>query len=493
MKKTIFCIIACLMVMAGCAGVRAPATVIAADPAPAAKENSFVTEKEAVTEPAEPRLIAAPPAGMDLDAAIKEAAAQMEENLPQGTKAALISLASSSAQLSEYVLNRLEAAVVRGKKLVVVDRANLDKVRAEQGFQLSGEVDDNSAKAIGKLVGAGAIVTGSFVNLGDVYGLSLKAINMETAEVAVSYPADIAKSTRIETLLASGGGAGTGTQTAQRGNTGGTTTAPAARAPAQPAAAAPPASAEKSYKAGDKGPAGGIIFYSTDVAYTAPAPVDREYHAGQNGPAGGVVFYPVTYTQPDLKVDREYQAGQNGPAGGVVFYPVAYTQTTPKVDREDQIGDTGPAGGIIFYVNPQAGEWKYLEAAPASTEFKRNWGLYGKNITTDVVVGAGKQNTKVIATALENGGEIGAAMLCVDLEIGGCKDWFLPSKAELNLMYRNLVLKNLGSFKSEWYWSSSQADNDRAWFQNFANGEQSSGGYSYYKSATFTVRAIRQF
>jgi hypothetical protein len=459
MKKMIFFIVACLMAMTGCAGVRAPATVMATDPAPAANANSVAAEKETVREPAEPRLIAAPPAGMDLDAAIREAAAQMEENLPQETKAALISLASSSTQFSEYVLNRLEAAVVRGKKLVVVDRANLDKVRAEQGFQLSGEVDDNSATAIGKLVGAGAIVTGSFVNLGDVYGLSLKAINLETAEVAVSYPADIIKSTRIETLLASGGGAGAGTQTAQRGNAGRNTTVPAA----PPASAAQP-SASPAYKIGDKGPAGGTIFYESSVsrADTTPPPVNREY-----------------------------QAGQNGPAGGVVFYPVAYTQTNPKVDREYRIGDTGPAGGVIFYVNPQAGDWKYLEAAPASTEFKRNWGLYGKNITTDVVVGAGKQNTKVIAAALENGGEIGAAVLCVDLESGGYKDWFLPSKAELNLMYRNLALKNLGSFKSERYWSSSQAENDKAWFQHFENGEQST--YNYNKSSTLTVRAIRQF
>jgi hypothetical protein len=147
--------------------------------------------------------------GMDLDAAIKAAATQMGENLPGETKVAIVSVASSSAQLSEYIISRLEAALVNGKKLVVVDRANLDKIRAEQGFQLSGEVDDSSAKSIGKLLGAGAIVTGSFADLGDVYSLTLKAINIETATVAVSYPADIAKSTRIATLLANGGGAGT--------------------------------------------------------------------------------------------------------------------------------------------------------------------------------------------------------------------------------------------------------------------------------------------
>jgi hypothetical protein len=165
---------------------------------------------------------------MDLDAAILEAAAQMGENLPANTEVALVSVASTSAQFSEYVISRLEVALVGGRKLVVVDRANLDKIKAEQGFQLSGEVDDNSAKEIGKILGAGAIVTGSFINLGDMYGLSLKAINMKTAAIAVSYPADITKSTRIETLLATGGGGGsggTGTRTAQTPRASGSTTA----------------------------------------------------------------------------------------------------------------------------------------------------------------------------------------------------------------------------------------------------------------------------
>jgi hypothetical protein len=214
--------------------------------------------------------------GMDLDAAIRDAAAQMGENLPGGTKVALVSVASSSTQFSEYVISRLEAALVSGKKLVVVDRANLDKVREEQGFQLSGEVDDDSAKSIGKLLGAGAIVTGAFADLGDVYSLTLKAINIETATVAVSYPADIAKSTRIETLLASGGGAG-GAQTAQRGNTSGNTTAQAA----------PPV---PTYKIGDTGPAGGLIFYDKGnntggwrYLEAAPVDIDRKLYATEEG------------------------------------------------------------------------------------------------------------------------------------------------------------------------------------------------------------------
>jgi len=193
-------------------------------------------------------------AGMDLDAAIKEAATQMTTRIPSGTMVALVSLASPSTAFSTQVLTRLESAIVNSGKLVVVDRANLDKIRAEQGFQLSGEVDDESAKSIGKLLGAGAIITGSLTDLGDVYSLVLKAINIKTATVAVSYLADLTKTTRIETLLATRDGAGLG----------GTATAASASRPstaAQTQPVAPKAPPTPTYSIGDTGPGGGIIFY----------------------------------------------------------------------------------------------------------------------------------------------------------------------------------------------------------------------------------------
>ncbi|MDR2601896.1 MAG: penicillin-binding protein activator LpoB [Spirochaetaceae bacterium] len=212
MKMMVFCIIPLIMILMGCAS-----------------SGTAVAERGGNSP------------GMNLDAAIREAAAQMEAKIPSNTMVALVSVASPSTAFSTQVLTRLESSIISSGKLVVVDRANLDKVREEQGFQLSGEVDDESAKSIGKLLGAGAIVTGSLADLGDAYSLTLKAINIETATVSVSYLADLAKTTRIETLLASGGGAA-GMQTAQRGNTGENTVAQAPAAPQTPV-----------YKIGDAG------------------------------------------------------------------------------------------------------------------------------------------------------------------------------------------------------------------------------------------------
>ncbi|GHV72254.1 hypothetical protein AGMMS49928_28680 [Spirochaetia bacterium] len=259
MKKMAFCIVPLIMAIMGCASGGAP--VAGAERTPVAATNST---------PAAETIVGSSP-GMDLDAAIREAAVQMETKIPAKTMIALVSVASPSTAFSSQVLTRLESAIVSSGKLVVVDRANLDKVREEQGFQLSGEVDDNSAKAIGKLLGAGAIVTGTLTDLGDVYSLTLKAINIDTALVTVSYLADLSKSARVETLLASKGGAasgGTAVVSASGGQPG--RTSAQAATPTPPVPAAPPAApvappvpppAPVVYKIGDTGPAGGLVFY----------------------------------------------------------------------------------------------------------------------------------------------------------------------------------------------------------------------------------------
>jgi hypothetical protein len=82
-----------------------------------------------------------------------------------------------------------------------------------------------------------------------------------------------------------------------------------------------------------------------------------------------------------------------------------------------------------------------------------------------------------------------AAQVCAGMNYKGFKDWFLPSKDELNLMYKNLKQKGLGNFSDNWYWSSSQANGNGAWNQNFRNGYQDGG----LKNTAYSVRAIRAF
>lgn len=158
--------------------------------------------------------------------------------------------------------------------------------------------------------------------------------------------------------------------------------------------------------------------------------------------------------------------------------------------------DTGPAGGLIFYVNPYADRdgWKYLEAAPASTQWTdTEWGKQGTVVGTGTGIGTGKLNTELIIAVLNTApAQSGrAAQLCDALSEGGYDDWFFPSKDEVYQMYRNLVCYDVGGFYDNFYWTSSERDADSAYQRYLENGSGASQGN--LKDGNWCVRAVRAF
>jgi hypothetical protein len=155
-----------------------------------------------------------------------------------------------------------------------------------------------------------------------------------------------------------------------------------------------------------------------------------------------------------------------------------------------KIGDIGPAGGWIFYdKGSYTGGWRYLEAAPRDAG-EALWGPGGEDINgTGTAVGSGKRNTQLLLEVLRQAGAAGmAAHLCTAFEAGGFKDWFLPSKDELDLMYKNLKSKGLGNFQIKTYLSSSEYGAGHAWCQYFDDGRQ----FLSYSNRDY-VRAVRAF
>jgi len=150
------------------------------------------------------------------------------------------------------------------------------------------------------------------------------------------------------------------------------------------------------------------------------------------------------------------------------------------------IGDTYQ-GGVVFYLDGNGGG---LIAAP-SDQSSAAWGCYGQSIGgTSSAVGTGAANTTAIVSGCSESAI--AARICADLTLGGYTDWFLPSKDELNQMYINkTTLEGVSGFTafSDYYWSSTEYDNDFAWFQYFSFG----GQYVTEKYFTGSVRAVRAF
>ena len=114
-----------------------------------------------------------------LDNAIYRAAEMLMESIPSSSVLAVLSMATNNPRQANDVIEELTYVLVQSRKYKVVDRSSLDKVREESNFQVSGDVDDNSAVSIGKLLGANIIITGS---VGDGR-LRAKALNVQTAEI----------------------------------------------------------------------------------------------------------------------------------------------------------------------------------------------------------------------------------------------------------------------------------------------------------------------
>jgi hypothetical protein len=95
---------------------------------------------------------------------------------------AIVSVSSSSHDISQFIADEIEVELLRNK-CIVIDRGSLDKIREEQRFQLSGEVDEQSAVSIGKIAGAKVVIIGSISGTGSLRRLRLRALNTENARV----------------------------------------------------------------------------------------------------------------------------------------------------------------------------------------------------------------------------------------------------------------------------------------------------------------------
>ena len=67
--------------------------------------------------------------------------------------------------------------------ILLVDREDLDKVLEEQGMNISGIVDSNSAVKVGNIIGAKILVTGSVLKAGSSQYLVAKIIGTESTRV----------------------------------------------------------------------------------------------------------------------------------------------------------------------------------------------------------------------------------------------------------------------------------------------------------------------
>jgi len=191
MKIKYIAIIAALIALAGCAST--PPTQPEPTPAPTP-----------VSQPAQPQTPAVsqlPDGAIELDDAIREASDYLNDNVPGGNMIVVLNIQSVSEPLSDYVIDELIANTVNDRVFLAVDRQQLDLIRAEHDFQLSGSVDEKLAVSIGRFFGAQTIVSGRVRKLGDRYRMTISALDVETAQIQGQYNRNNITGQRITELM----------------------------------------------------------------------------------------------------------------------------------------------------------------------------------------------------------------------------------------------------------------------------------------------------
>jgi TolB-like protein len=137
---------------------------------------------------------------LTIDAALNNSTSYFSSRITAKTKVVVLNFSSKWPDLSDYIIEELIGYIVNEGKLTVVDRQNLESIRKEMDFQLSGEVSDETAQSIGKKLGAQTIMSGSITAIGNAYRLRIRAISVETAEIIGMQNVDVAQDSRTAAL-----------------------------------------------------------------------------------------------------------------------------------------------------------------------------------------------------------------------------------------------------------------------------------------------------
>jgi len=124
--------------------------------------------------------------GQDIEKAVSDAITQIIPRITKNSTIAVIPVSTTNSTLKDFITGEAEYLLV-GQGFNIVDRASLDRIRSEQSFQTSGEIDDRTISSIGRFTGANYIITGVIFGQGSLQRLQLRVLDVQTADV-VSAP-----------------------------------------------------------------------------------------------------------------------------------------------------------------------------------------------------------------------------------------------------------------------------------------------------------------
>jgi hypothetical protein len=224
------------------------------------------------------------------------------------------------------------------------------------------------------------------------------------------------------------------------------------------------------------------------VGATGPQGPSGSGPAGPTGPAG--VAAPLTSGVNCIGTKCTYKIGDTGPGGGIIFF-VDYHGQYDGLDYLE-VAPRGWGNGIATTAGETTGG-ETLD--PNLKWCSNITNLLGPGTWSSSAIGAGVSNTSTADSICTTGAIQAAADYSVSNSRGTFSEWYLPSIGELMVLYLNLRPLGLGDFvvstSTVTYASSTEVFDTGTsyWTHDWTSGNQNTRS----KATVYYVRPIRSF
>ena len=142
---------------------------------------------------------------LDLENGTRDLATQIVNGMAEKNKQKIavsefIDLNGDVTNFGKFLSEELITQLFLSKKFDVIERQLLNKILNEHKINLSGVIDDKTAKKVGKVLGVDSICTGTVSDLGKSLKVNARLISTETGAVFAVASTEIAKNETVTGL-----------------------------------------------------------------------------------------------------------------------------------------------------------------------------------------------------------------------------------------------------------------------------------------------------
>ena len=208
------------------------------------------------------------------------------------------------------------------------------------------------------------------------------------------------------------------------------------------------------------------------IGYTCTASLTPQKASKFNVLASGYGILGEVARQYDIKSGTVgCSIGDKGPAGGIIFYCDNTGQHGLEAAPADVPGEKNSNGNGHIGFTWGCWGWNGNDEYLTWTTVGKTGEAIGTGAanTAAIIAVCGSGGGAGNGNRYGNGTVTNAAAAAKAYTLNGYSDWFLPSKEELNLLYQQKT--GVGGFANTFYWSSTEGASDLAWTQGICGNK----------------------